>query len=440
MSAAATMPIEVGRYAIFDRIAAGGMAAVHLARLVGQGGFARTVAVKRLHPQFAIDPEFVAMFLDEARLAARIRHPNVVSTLDIVAGHSELFLVMEYVEGESLATLLRSVTERGERVPVGIAAGIMVQVLHGLHAAHEAKNDHGEPLDLVHRDVSPQNVLVGTDGVARVLDFGVAKAFGKLHTTREGQLKGKLGYLAPEQVLGHPVSRRSDVFAAAVVLWEALAGRRLFAAESEGDVLRRIMDGVVEPPSRHVEGLPDAVDAVVMRALAKEPADRFDTALAMAEAVERSTPIAPARSIGSWMRDLMREQLAIRSRLLADIESRTGKPAPPAAPIDAESTAPLATPKRRAPWPWVAIGAAIVLGGGAEGVRVARAHAGHERTVDSVAAVGPPASLAIATAPTTTTATTTATTTTTATATTRPLHLRSPTVPKPTGKSLYTRE
>jgi serine/threonine protein kinase len=334
MSSAVSQSVLVGRYAIFDRIATGGMAAVHVARLAGEGGFARTVAVKRLHPQFALDPEFLAMFMDEARLAARIRHPNVVPTLDIVADTGELFLVMEYVEGESLAALLRRARELEARVPVEVATGVMVQALHGLHAAHEATNDLGEPLDLVHRDVSPQNVLVGTDGVVRVLDFGVAKALGKLHTTRDGQLKGKLGYLAPEQVFGLPVTRRSDVFAAAVVLWEALTGARLFAADSEGEVLRRIMDGVIALPSEHAEDVPAALDAIVMRALSREPADRFDTAQAMADAIEEAAPVASPRTIRPWMYDLARDVLEARAQLVAGIESG----------------APISVPSSRAPF------------------------------------------------------------------------------------------
>jgi serine/threonine protein kinase len=387
MITAAPTPLYVGRYAIFDRIAAGGMATVHVGRLVGEGGFARTVAVKRLHPQFALDPEFVAMFLDEARLAARIRHPNVVATVDIVNGEGELFLVMEYVDGEPLSTLLRLAREQKHAVPVDIAAAVMSQALHGLHAAHEATNDLGEPLHIVHRDVSPQNVLVGTDGVVRVLDFGVAKALGKLHTTREGQLKGKLGYLAPEQILGHPVTRRSDVFAAAVVLWEALAGQRLFAAESEGNVLHRIMEGVVEPPSRHAGAIPAALDAVVLRALAKEPAERFDSALAMAEALEAAIPVAAPRAVGSWMKELAGERLVERAQLLASVESSSAvapsaaapkevavrlEP-PPTIPDDAERAAHTSVsvasdrewlpPPRRGSWAWMAIGG-IALGGG----------------------------------------------------------------------------
>ncbi len=227
---------------------------------------------------------------------------------------------MDYVEGESLWALLRRSRELGARVPIDVAAGVMVQALHGLHAAHEAKSDLGEPLELVHRDVSPQNLLVGTDGMVRVLDFGVAKALGKLHTTREGQLKGKLGYLAPEQIFGQPVTRRSDVFAAGVVLWEAITGRGLFAAECEGDVLRRIMEGRVDRPALLVPDVPPALDRVVMRALAREPSDRFDTALAMAEAVEHAAPVAAPRAIAAWMRSLAREGLEARARLIAGIE------------------------------------------------------------------------------------------------------------------------
>lgn len=395
MSAAAVQPLVVGRYAIFDRIAAGGMASVHVGRLVGEGGFARTVAVKRLHPQFALDPEFVAMFLDEARLAARIRHPNVVATVDIVASEGEPLLVMEYVDGESLSSLLRATIENKARVPIEIVAGVMAQALAGLHAAHEAKNDLGEPLGLVHRDVSPQNVLVGTDGVARVLDFGVAKALGKLHTTREGQLKGKLGYLAPEQVAGHAVTRRTDVFAAAVVLWEALAGRRLFSAESEGRVLQRIMDGDVQAPSAYAPDIPAALDAVVLRGLSKQPADRFDSALEMAEAIEHASAVAAARSIGQWVSDLAGPTLQARARLIESIESSTaGQAAAPRLPPPAVAAAPtipdpreagphtsisvasdrerLPPPRRRWSWAWVGLGGAVMGGAVASAILLGR--------------------------------------------------------------------
>jgi eukaryotic-like serine/threonine-protein kinase len=206
----------VERYLLCDQIGFGGMATIHLARLLGPEGFSRTVAVKQLHPQFAQDPQFVAMFLDEARLAVRIRHGNVVSPLDIVATGAELFIVMDYVNGESLAALLRDAPFPLEPA---IASAIVVHVLLGLHAAHEATSERGESLGIVHRDVSPQNILVGQDGVARVLDFGIAKAAARSQTTEEGKLKGKIGYMAPEQLRLEAVDRRADLFTTGIVLW-----------------------------------------------------------------------------------------------------------------------------------------------------------------------------------------------------------------------------
>src|SRR5258708_4915416 len=271
----------IGRYALHGEIASGGMATVHLGRLLGPVGFSRTVAIKRLHAQLAKDPEFVAMFMDEARLAARIVHPNVVPMLDVVALEGELFLVMEYVEGEPLGRLLRAADERGQRVPLRIIATILTGVLHGLHAAHEAKNDRGEPLGIVHRDVSPHNVLVGADGVPRLLDFGIAKAAGRVHTTREGQLKGKLPYMAPEQIRGNP-SRLSDVYASGVVLWEALAGRRLFKGD-EAEVLAAVLEDVIEPPSRYAPDVPPALDSLAPRALDRNPSLLLSNAREMAQ-------------------------------------------------------------------------------------------------------------------------------------------------------------
>src|SRR5258708_4521250 len=171
---AASAPRIVGRYVLYGAIASGGMATVHFGRLVGAAGFARPVAIKRLHAQFARDPDFVKMFLDEARLAARVAHPNVVQTLDLVEATDEVFLAMDYVRGLALSSLVKMMRTRRERIAVPICVGILIGVLEGLHAAHEATDDMGAPLDLVHRDVSPQNVLVGTDGIPRLLDFGIA--------------------------------------------------------------------------------------------------------------------------------------------------------------------------------------------------------------------------------------------------------------------------
>jgi serine/threonine protein kinase len=322
----------VGRYALYDAIAAGGMATVHLGRLLGPVGFSRTVAIKRLHAQFASDPEFVSMFLDEARLAARIRHPNVVPTLDVVATSGELFLVMEYVPGESVARLARAMREHEQTVPLRITSTIVAGLLHGLHAAHEAKDERGYPLGIVHRDVSPQNVLVGTDGVPRVLDFGVAKAAGRMQTTKEGQIKGKLSYMPPEQLNGGTVSRQTDIYAAGVVLWELLTGRRLFAADNEGAVVAKVLEGRILPPSQvlasgkrtitnSMQRQLEAVDALVMRALAKDPQARFATAREMAVGLERALQPATASDVGEWVEHVAREVLHSRAALVAEIES-----------------------------------------------------------------------------------------------------------------------
>jgi serine/threonine-protein kinase len=333
----------LGRYALYDEIASGGMASVHFGRLVGPAGFARSVAIKRLHPQFAKDPEFVAMFLDEARLAARIRHPNVVPTIDVIAADEELFLVMEYVQGESLARLLRASVRQQVHVPWRIAVTVMVQTLWGLHSAHEAKSERGAPLGLIHRDVSPQNILIGEDGAVRIVDFGVAKAAWRYQSTRDGQLKGKFAYMAPEQLTGAvQQDRRVDLYAASVVLWETLTGRRYLTEDHPAAMLAKVLDRVAEPPSSLVEGLPTAIDAIVRRGLSREPGDRFATANDMAVALEQVAPMASAREIGAWVTSTAGEALAQRAKMLADIESAStvGTVPPPAlAPAPASAAA-----------------------------------------------------------------------------------------------------
>jgi serine/threonine-protein kinase len=316
-------PVRVGRYAIHDRIAAGGMATVHLGRLVGEGGFARTVAIKRLHPHFSLDPDFVSMFLDEARLAARIRHPNVVQTVDVVVANDEVFLVMDYVEGESFSFMIQSLAKVQAYMAPACASAIVSGALRGLHAAHEAKNDAGDPLGIVHRDVSPQNILVGVDGIPRVLDFGVAKALGQSHVTREGQLKGKLAYMAPEQIVGGAIDRRTDIFAAAVVAWEALTGRRLFKAENDVQVMNRVLQGEIPAPSSFAPEISRAVDAVVLRGLSRDPSKRFSTAEEMADALEDAAPPLPTRKVALWAQELIGTRLAARAELVREIEAQS---------------------------------------------------------------------------------------------------------------------
>ena len=320
-------PRVIGRYALYDEIASGGMATVHLGRLLGSAGFSRTVAIKRLHPQYAKDPDFVTMFVDEARLAARIHHPNVVATLDVVSTDGELFLVMEYVMGESLGRLIPLTRAKGERIPPAVVATVMAGALHGLHAAHEARDEHGEPLGIVHRDISPQNVMVGVDGTARVLDFGVAKAAGRLQTTREGQLKGKIAYMAPEQIRG-VVDRTTDVYAASVVFWEALTAKRLFQGDSEVEAMRKVLDGRVEPPSTYAPDVSPALEQIVLRGLHLDPTQRFQTAGDMARAIEDVVPMVGRSKIGRWVEETATQRLAVRSERMAAMESNSAIRAP----------------------------------------------------------------------------------------------------------------
>lgn len=320
------------------------MATVHLGRMFGPVGFTRTVAIKRLHPTYSKDPTFTTMFLDEARLATRIHHPNVVTTLDVVVERGELFLVMEHVLGESLAGLLRAATAHGGRLPTRIAAAIVIGALHGLHAAHEAKSEEGAPLGLVHRDVSPQNILISADGIPCVLDFGVAKAAGRLHTTRDGEVRGKLAYMAPEQILLGEVDRRADVFAAGVVLWEVLTCQRLFASTNPGHTLNGVLHRDVPAPSTIVPDLPPAIDAVVLRALQRNVELRFQTARGMAVALEEAASFASAREIGEYVARTAEAALRKRAAAVSAVEaSKTLEHAGSPAEGELRSAAPPAT-------------------------------------------------------------------------------------------------
>ena len=328
MTGRAAVPV-VGRYALYQAIASGGMATVFLGRLIGSVGFARTVAVKRLHPEYAGDPGFVAMFLDEARVAARIRHPNVVPTLDVVATKGELFLVMDYVHGEVLSKLAKTAIERRQPIPVRCVVSILSGALQGLHAAHVATSERGEPLDIVHRDVSPHNILLGADGQARLLDFGVARAMGRLHTTLPGTVKGKIAYMPPEQLQGLPLGPATDVYSTAVVLWESLVGRTLYRGVPQSALVEAVLTAKVRAPSevlleggdaaRAKEVLP--LEGVVMRGLARSPEDRWQTALDFARALEAAVPPASAAEVSDWVQRVAGEMLRERAAVVAQIES-----------------------------------------------------------------------------------------------------------------------
>jgi serine/threonine protein kinase len=293
---------EGDRYELLGELATGGMATVYLSRMRRPMGFNRLVAIKCMHPQYAKDPSFASMFVDEARLTARLRHPNIVPTLDIVSDDGQLLIVMEYVEGESLAGLLKLVRDAGDRIPVAVACAIIHDLLLGLHEAHESTDDDGSALAIIHRDVSPQNVMVGLDGLARVLDFGVAKARRRVHHSNAGEIKGKIPYMPPEQLFGEGVDRRVDIYAAGVLLWESLVGQRLFEGSNEEALVRRIDAGDVPAPSTKIAGISPELDAIAMRALCKNAEGRFPTALAMAEAISGLVALPPRTEISSWIK------------------------------------------------------------------------------------------------------------------------------------------
>ncbi len=303
---------RLGRYEIIAELGTGGMATVYLGRALSVGGFQRLVAIKYLHPHLLKDETFVQMFLDEGRLAARIHHPNVVGTLDLVHESDGLYIVSEYIEGDQLLSLFRAARDQNGRIPVGITVRIMLDILGGLHAAHELVDDLGESLKLVHRDVSPQNILVGADGISRITDFGIAKAEERIANTRDGIVKGKLSYMAPEQPNDLPIDRRTDVFSAATVLWECLTGRRLFPGKTDAEVLQ----GLLNKPILHLREVdPEystALDDVLSKALARNIEDRFDTASDFADALEVAAiplGIATPREVARHVREIASEKL-----------------------------------------------------------------------------------------------------------------------------------
>jgi serine/threonine-protein kinase len=301
-------PLMLGPYELIQRIATGGMAEVYLARRAGPHGFQKVVAVKRILPQLAQDPDFVAMFIDEARVCARLAHPNIVQVFDFGEHDGELYMAMEYVAGTTAARLVRAAASRGEDVPLEAALYIALSILRGLDYAHNARDDDNKPLALVHRDVSPGNVLIDRSGAVKLTDFGIARAAEIERRTDAGQLKGKLGYMSPEQVVGQELDARSDLFTAAIVLAELVMLRPLFSGPSEIDVLMRIRDADLQVIDRAGSRVPDDVKTILFRAMARDRALRYPSASAFAEALEevlrrRRLQVGPGK-LASWIERL----------------------------------------------------------------------------------------------------------------------------------------
>ena len=313
---------RLGRYELCAEMARGGMASVFLGRAHGLAGFEKLVAIKTIHPRYARERGFVEMFLDEARIASRITHPNVCSVFDVGDDGGVYFIAMDYLHGESLASTMRALAGRIDLVGPrwhALACAIAAEAAEGLHAAHELRDASGERLHVVHRDVSPQNVFIGYDGTVRVVDFGIARAVGRLHKTLSGVVKGKVAYMAPEQLRSEEVDRRADVWALGVVLWEMLTCERLFRRDSEGKQIRAVLEDAIPPPSSRGAGSA-ALDAIVLRALARSREDRWQTTRDLGRELRKylasQGEYVSSAEIGEQMELLFREQRRNKEALI----------------------------------------------------------------------------------------------------------------------------
>ncbi len=320
-SLVAIPPQPFDKYTLIGKLGHGGMAEVNLAVALGKGNFKKLVVIKRLHRHLAMEPGFVDMFLDEARLAARLNHPHCVQTHEVGEWQDNHFLAMEYLDGQGLERLLRISGQKGLDIPFDLAARIVSDALDGLAYAHELADFDGSPLGVVHRDVSPQNIFITYNGVVKLLDFGIAKAATHVVETRTGVIKGKYAYIAPEQALAQDVDHRADLWSMGVVLWELLTGRRLFKSVNELATLHETLQGEIKLPSAFRPDLPTDLDTICMRALERDVDARYQTAQEMKEEIDRylaTLPKPPGRSaIARTMRERFDEVIETHQRTLA---------------------------------------------------------------------------------------------------------------------------
>jgi serine/threonine protein kinase len=346
MVAAAVPPRKIGRYEILGRLAIGGMAEVLLGRLRGPGGFERAVVVKRILPHLALDRTVVDMFLDEARIIANLRHPNLINVHELGHDGSEFFMVMEFLEGETVAGLCRRLAMRGEQLDFAVAAHVVAEACAGLHAAHEAKTPEGRALEIVHRDVTPQNIFVTYGGGVHVIDFGIATAVDRESRTEAGTVRGKFEYLAPEQIQSKPLDRRADVFSLGVVLLELASGRRVYKRESHAATLMAILS---EPPPSLCAlrpGAPPELEAICFRALAKSRGDRYPSAAEMRRAllafVRKRVDEDMGESLAGRMREAFAERIAEKAELLRRVREGSEVETLPPAEVDVQVDIPVA--------------------------------------------------------------------------------------------------
>jgi serine/threonine-protein kinase len=317
------MTQQFGKYLLLKRLAIGGMAEIWLAKQLGVQGFEKLVVVKRILDQFVSEREFVTMFLDEARLAASLNHPNVVQIYDLGQEGSSFYIAMEFIAGHDLLAVLRKCKTAQGMLPPPIAARLVAGACDGLHYAHTRKDHSGQPLNIVHRDVSPSNILVTYEGGVKVVDFGIAKAESQSTKTEGGKLKGKFSYMSPEQIRSVPLDARSDVFALGIVLYEILVGRRLFKRENELAIMTDILEGEVRPPSELRPDIPRALDEIVLKALEKDRRKRYGSAQELQLALEKylaSTPEPPTSiHVSQFMMRLFAQEYTAYQQLLREL-------------------------------------------------------------------------------------------------------------------------
>ena len=311
---------QYGKYLLLDRIAIGGMAEIFLARQMGLEGFEKTVVLKRIRPHLGDKKSFVRMFLNEAKLAAQLNHPNIIQIHDLGKVGDSYFIAMEYLFGRDMRRVMPKAEQQGIAFPLVYACKIASQVLEGLYYAHQKADVHGQALGIVHRDVTPENIFVSFDGGVKVLDFGIAKAANQVEMTRAGEIKGKLSYMSPEQCMGKPLDHRSDIFSLGVVLYEWVTGFKLFTGESDVAVLKSITDGKIYRPSYFKADVPEAIEQILMKALEKDPDTRYQSAWEMQYDLDKflaNNEFTPSNQhLGNFMKQLFADEIeAERARL-----------------------------------------------------------------------------------------------------------------------------
>jgi eukaryotic-like serine/threonine-protein kinase len=387
---------RLGRYELLARIGEGGMAEVYLARMLGPMNFQKIVVVKKIHHELVAQGEFLSMLLDEARLSALIKHPRVVDIYELGRAGDTYFIAMEHLEGQPLSMVMSAALKGHPLDPCSIAR-IISDAAEGLHAAHELQTMAGEAVELVHRDVSPGNIIVLYDGTAKIVDFGVAKARGRLTQSGVRELKGKLGYMSPEQLTVNPIDRRSDVFSLGVVMWEALALKRLFPGESS-EALEERMRTEVPPPSNYQPHVPPQLDDICLRALQIDPEQRFQTAGQMAQAIydalrevgtHRELEITSQHMRRVFAKLYTERRQLLRSRALRPDEIIVDPVDELAAGTPAAKSSPkteVSSPRRR--WLWPALATIVLVGGAAVAVPLVLVPALRPPAVKSTQGVG----------------------------------------------------